>query len=567
MALRWLRAGVNAPLLLAALAGLLFLALDGSPAMLRVTTMAGISALLAIGYGLIFGHAGALSLCQATFFGIGAYVSGALSAFHGWSYLATVPPSLLAASLLAVLVAVPTLRLGAHAFALATLAVSQAAVLIAVQWAGVTGGADGIAGVPPPDLLGWAVPRGWPALILVWSLVAAGAAAAAWFTAGRRGQALALLRANPLALGPLGIDQRRLQGAAFLLSAALAALAGTLQPHLVRVVSPGVLDFPVMVACLTMTVVGGRLRPAGAILGALLLTWLPEWLRGFDQWYLFAYGAALLLAIVAAPDGILGALEAARRRLRPEPPPPLPAMTPLPPGAAQPAGLRVAGVTRSFGGMRALDGVTFAAPPGITGVIGPNGSGKTTLLNVISGIVRPDGGSVRLDGVDLAALPAHRVARTGVARTFQTPVLIDDATVLDNIRVAGVTAGQALFCLASMGLAAQAARRAGSLPQGTRRLVEIARALARRPRLLLLDEPAAGLTQAEQARLAVRLAALAQTGLSLLIVEHAMPFLMPLATHMVCLDQGRVIAEGTPDAVRSNPLVLDAYLGRPGRAA
>jgi branched-chain amino acid transport system permease protein len=580
-----MRRGVAVPLAVVALAYAVFVLPHASNYGLRVLTVAGIYALLGLGYGFIFGQAGALSLAQGTFMGVGAYVSGILAVRYGMPFDAALPASIGLPVLLAWLVAIPVLRLQTHYFALATLLIGQIVLLVATQSESVTGGANGIGGVPPPSLFGFLVTGRLAQLLLVWTLVAAGALFAWRIVSGRLGDAFALVRVHPVAARAVGIDTGSLRLAAFLLSAAFAGLAGSLYVHAIGVLSPDVLGFPVMITCLTIAVVGSRLRVAGAIAGSVLIIELPEWARFLRDDYLLAFGCILLLVVVALPGGLV---ETAERLLAwVWTPPPL-----TPPSAVRPRGARLndrgswlvlTGLSRRFGGVRALDDVALEVQAGsVLGLIGPNGSGKTTLLNVVTGTYPPDAGHVRLDGRDIAGWAPHLIARLGVARTFQTAALAPDLSALDNVAVARNAArlgvgsalrggrhdrasarAEAMALLDRMGAAPFAMEAAGTLPPGITRLVEIARALATEPRLLLLDEPAAGLNETEQAELARRLRGIAEEGVGLLVIEHNMPFLVPLADRMICLDQGRVIAAGTPAEVQADPLVIEAYLGTP----
>lgn len=556
---------------------------------LRVFTLAGIYALLVIGYQFVFGHAGALALTQGAFFGLGAYVTGILGARYGQGFEMTFPLSVLVPVLLAALVASPVLRLDTHYFALATLGVAQVLLLVALLAEPLTGGANGIPGVPGVDILGTPVPRGLPLAAFVWAWVIAGALVARQLLRGLYGTAFHVMRDNPMLASCLGLDTGRLRLTAFLLSAAYAGAAGSLFVHTIRVVSPEALEFHVMVAVLAMAVVGGRTRIAGAILGAFLLVHLPEWFRVFEKSYLIAYGAILLAMIVLAPEGLIGRLE----RWFPPAAPPLPEPEPLPPRTPMKGEgplLAVQGVARSFGGVRAVNGISLVVKRGeILGLIGPNGSGKTTLINLITGLVRADTGSIRFAGAPITGLRADAIARQGLARSFQTANLVDGLTALDNVAVARATAEGTGLCRAlraawddpsllrarrhamtllnQMGTGEAASRDAGALPHGIRRRVEIARALALQPALLLLDEPAAGLSEAEQVDLADRLASVRESGVTLIVIEHNMPFLARLADRLICLNEGKVIASGAPDAVRADPKVIEAYLGRAGAAS
>ena len=566
-----------APLLAAAGAGLAAYALlFADPYGLRVLTVAGVYALAVTGYQMIFGNAGALSLAQGTFYGIGAYVTGILGSRWGLGFEVTFPLSVLAPTLLALVVAAPVLRLESHYFALATLGIGQVVLLAAVEWQGLTGGSNGIAGVPGIELFGWRPGRGLGLALFVWTLAALGAVAAWRIGRGLRGLAFPLMRDTPAAARTLGIDIDRLRLECFALGAAYAGAAGALAAHIQRVVSPEVLEFPVMVTILTMAVIGGLGSVAGALAGAVLLTQLPEWFRGLEGGYLLLYGVALLATVVAAPWGLVGLAERLRARWLPEPPRPLPsALAPEPRPAAPFRGpaLYVEGFSKSFGGVRAVDGVGLTVDPGeILGVIGPNGSGKTTLINLVTGLEKPDAGRLYVRGVELTGRAPHAIARAGVARTFQTASLPPGTEALGAVAAARITLDRdvreaeahAMHFLERAGAADLARQPCATLPPGLRRRVELARALARQPAVLLLDEPAAGLTEAEQAELAGTLRAAADAGAAVLIVEHNMPFLLPLADRITCLDEGRVIAEGTPDAIRRDRRVRAAYLGSPG---
>jgi branched-chain amino acid transport system permease protein len=595
------RGGVALPLAVVALGYAALILPHASSYAMRVLALAGIYALLAIGYRFIFGLAGALSLAQGTFMGIGAYVSGILATRFDIPFDAALPLSIGVPVLLALLVAIPVLRLQTHYFALATLLIGQIAALAATQWQSVTGGANGIGGVPPLALLGWPITGRLPTLLTIWALVALGAAFAWQVARGRLGDAFAVLRSQPAAARAIGLDTGLLRLTAFLLSAAYAGLAGSLYGHAIGVLSPDVLGFPVMVTCLTIAVVGSRLRVAGAIAGAVLIIELPEWVRFLRDDYLLAFGCILLLVVVAVPGGLTEAAERLLGRLWVAPPEALPMggyphPGPLPKwegegrrGTGGEVLFEVAGLGRSFGGVRALEDVSLDLRAGeVLGLIGPNGSGKTTLLNAVTGIFPPDAGRIRLGGRDIAGHAPHRIARLGVARSFQTAALVPSLSALDNVAVAcgaarlglwrALCAGprdrdraaaraRAMALLDRMGAAPDAATLGAALPPGVARRVEIARALATEPRLLLLDEPAAGLNETEQADLAVRLRRIADAGIALLVIEHNMPFLAPLVDRMICLDHGRLIAAGTPQAVQADPLVIEAYLGTPTVAA
>jgi branched-chain amino acid transport system permease protein len=565
---------------------------------LRFLSLVCIYAIMVLGFQFIFGHVGAVSLAQSTFFGLGGYVTGIVGVEFGLDSAILLPLSVLAAVALASVIAVPVLKLEDHYFSLATLGVGLVIQLVAVNWEPLTGGLNGFSGIPPFRLLGFPIEARLHVFLFVWVCLIVATLISTRILNSLYGCSFNLVRESPHAAASLGIDVGRMRLAAFLLSAAYGGFAGALMAQVLRVVSPENLDLSLMATCLIMTVVGGSTRPLGAIVGALLIVFLRERFRIAQSYSLIAYTSATLAVLVLAPYGIVGSAERlwARyvRRSAPEranagaaEETDLDAL--LEPTATRPlsgeqALLRVRGVVKQFGGVHALEGVDFDVREGeIVGLIGPNGSGKTTLINIISGLYVADTGTIAFAGQPTADLPAHAISKLGMARTFQHIDLVDDLSVIDNIaigafRTESATLGGALSTLGSdprlkkararaaalaalLGVSEVAGSRCGELPYGTRRRVEVARALAAEPRLLLLDEPAAGLNEIEQADLARRIKRIAEAGVTVLVIEHNLLFLGALASRLICLDRGRIIAAGSPEEVRRDPRVVEAYLG------
>lgn len=538
-------------------------ALDDSY-LLRLLAIAGCYAIVTIGYQRIFGELGVLSLAQGAFFAVGGYTMAIFGLRTELDGLMLLPGAMGLATVAALIVAPPMLKLASHYFALASLAVAQLALLAAVNLESFTGGSNGLSGLPPLRLAGFQIDPGTPLTIIIWIVVAV-CAIAFWLPGGLALLRRHILREAPLAAQVLGLNPARWRIAAFAFSAACAGIAGGLYVQATGVVAPDIAEMAVMINVLAISVIGGRGRVAGAIIGALILAFLPETLRFIGGWQLFAWGAAMLLMLVLAPGGIAGLVENLLpfRRTAPAA---HSAAGPTPSGGGV---LRTRNLRKGFGGVAAVNDVSLTiGSREIVGVIGANGAGKTTLLNLLSGFERLDAGTVEWRNEDMASAPAHERARRGIGRSFQVDQLPSDINVLDAIAVAtpethnlAGARGEAAAIVDRLALTQHAHRPLSDLAPATRRLVDIARALAARPVLLLLDEPTSGLNAAERVLLAQTLRGLRDDGLSILLVEHDIGFLLSLADRIVCLDQGRMIADGKPgDLIRRDD--LKRFFGR-----
>ncbi|MEZ0059487.1 ABC-type branched-subunit amino acid transport system ATPase component/putative flippase GtrA [Bradyrhizobium elkanii] len=389
----------------------------------------------------------------------------------------------------------------------------------------------------------------------------------------------------------LGINPTTIRTLSFAVASATAGIAGALYAFLNSYISPDIFTFSDSVRFLLMVILGGAGSTFGGVIGAYILTYLPEYLQQFQIWQRFADGALLLLVMFVMPLGICGTLRSLFHRLRPEDPAPAPSEGISAENGLQhenrefPAELIAIDLTVRFGGLTALSKVSLRVKGGqIHALIGPNGAGKSTLVNTISGFYQPNEGRFELDGFELTGLRSHHVARLGLARTFQNTELFGDMSVLDNVMVgydqrlhyglAGALLrttrmrheerecrAAAIGLLDLVGLLPQANNTAKHLPFGLQRRLEIARALATKPKLLLLDEPAAGLTTQEIDDLEATIRRIACLGISVLLIEHHIDLIMALADTVTVLDYGQVIASDAPATVQSDPRVIEAYFG------
>ncbi|WP_432129680.1 branched-chain amino acid ABC transporter ATP-binding protein/permease [Streptomyces tendae] len=559
---------------------------------IHVVNIALIYALLAIGMGLAMGVSGQINLAQVAFFGVGAYAVAILTTHYGHGFWLSALLAVLATIVIGLFVGIPALRMQSHYLGIVTLGLA----LGFINWitnAHITGGADGISGIPVPTLPGVDLSSEYLYYYLeavVFGLALLFGLFVVHTSLGRR---LRAMRDDPLAAGAMGAEIPFLRMTAFLLASLYGGLAGVLYSGLIRYVAPETFSIGNMFILLAMVIIGGRRSLVGCVVGAIGLTLVREWLSDFSTYAQLGYGVVVVLMVVFAPTGLAGVparlrdlYERRRNRpsLRAELRPFTP-YTPLEQPAAGRALLSVEGVTKQFRGLRALDEVTLTVHEGeIRGVVGPNGSGKTTLFNVISGFYRATAGAVRFADDDTTAARPYTLSLAGLARTFQNLRLFGQLTVRENILVAldrsrtstiwqyavwqpGVLARerrlreQADEILERYGLADFAEAAPTSLPYGIQRRIEIARAMAARPRLLLLDEPAAGLNGEEVQQLIRIVRSIRDSGTTVVLIEHNMGLVMSLCEQVTVLSSGRVIAEGTPRTVVSAPEVIEAYLG------
>jgi ABC-type branched-subunit amino acid transport system ATPase component/ABC-type branched-subunit amino acid transport system permease subunit len=611
-----------------------------------------IHAIVLSGLALVVGCTGLVSLGHAGLFGIGAYTAGVLVLKLGLPLAATLPAAMVATAACGALLALPALRATGPSLAMATLAFGSIVQVIINEAGGLTAGPMGIT-LGPPALGGQPLdPRSFFWLVAALALVAL--AVVHRVLHSHVGRAFEALRASPVAADCAGVGAYRYKVIAFVLSAALAGLAGALHAWSEQYIAPETYSFELSVLFLLGVLAGGRRSCTGVLLGAALVVVLPRlldnmlllrtaatalalgvaavaawrWRRqgvpaarlaapvlgtavlaalsfvlpSLADWQPTVFGLIALGVVYALPDGLAGALRAALRRAAAAPgPAPVSAQAPAAArdgdGITRPAGgtgplLQVRHVSVSFDGLQALDAAGLTVQRGcIHGLIGPNGSGKTTLLDVLTGL-RAAGGlaSLRLDGRELAGLGPEEVARAGIARTFRNVRLFEDMSVLDNVLVglhhtfrsglqdvvlrsprcrreerAAQRRARRLLRLVDLG--ALAGQAAGSLPGGQQRLLEIARALAQDPRLLLLDEPATGLTLPQTRSLAALVRRIRDRGVSVLLIEHHMALVKGLCDTVTVLDSGRSIAHGTPRRVLADEQVIGAYLDLPHRMA
>jgi branched-chain amino acid transport system ATP-binding protein len=541
-----------------------------------VLAMVALTAIVGVGLNVLVGLTGQVSLGHVGFYAIGAYTVAILT-LKGYSFWLALPLAGVIAGVIGLLLSLPALRVTGPYLAMITIAFAFIVQHLSIEWRGLTGGSNGLMGLPPPTLGGTMFTEREIALL---AILIAGVgtflfhrlANSAW------GKAMVAVRDAEVAARSIGLNPVTVKAMAFMLSAVFAGLSGGIFAALLAFVAPDSFPFSQSILFLFACIVGGAGWVLGPAVGAVITVVLPELLSGLAEYRLLFFGALLLVVLWLAPQGILGMLARLFQRVDPRSAQAgdvdLAAF--LIAGAAR-APLEVSDIGITFGGIKAASGVSFTAVQGkVTSVIGPNGAGKTTVLNMIGGFYRPGTGSIRLGGAELAGAPAWKVARAGIGRTYQTTKLFETMNVLDNVLIAmrrgslgsmvsaAATASEEAIAealIAFVGYKGALAATAGDLPHVDRRLVEIARALAMRPRVLLLDEPAAGLMSSDKETLSGLLRRIADVGIAVILVEHDMRLVMGISDHIVVLDAGKPIAAGTPNDIRHDPKVLAAYLG------
>jgi branched-chain amino acid transport system permease protein len=551
----------------------------------------GIYAFAVLGLVLLTGVGGLTSFGQAAFVGIGAYATAWYTAVQGGSPWIGLLLALLLTGLVATVLGAATLRLGGHFLPLSTIAWGIAIFFLFGNIDAI-GRYSGLSGIPAitigPISLGGNVAM----YCFIWGLLGIVMLLCRNLLDSRKGRAIRSLRGGIAMVESLAIDSFRMRLAIFVFAGTLAGLSGWLYAHMQRYVNPAPFDIRPSIELLLMALVGGAGHIAGAVVGAAVITLLkntlqdvlPVFTRYSAQLEVVAFGVLFVVILQKARTGIVPMIN----RYLPRPRLALPAQVPPLARRARPivsgqSVLTIQGATKRFGALAAVNDVSFEVKTGeVLGLIGPNGAGKSTLLNLITGTAKPNAGRIMFLDHDVTKLAPRHIAARGVARTFQHVKLRPNMTLLDNALLgtysrtrSGFLAGairldrteeksaqfEAFQQLKRVGLGEKAGELAGNLPLGQQRLLEVARALAADPVVVILDEPAAGLRSLEKQILSQLLRTLRDEGMTIVLVEHDMEFVMNLVDRIVVMDFGSKLAEGVPADIRAEPRVQEAYLG------
>lgn len=589
--------------------------ITGNYYLMRVGGSVGIYLILAAGLSIVAGQAGLLDLGYAGFYGIGAYVYALLASPQFGIHLpffVAATASVAAAVLAAMTVSIPTLRLHGDYLAMVTLGFGQIVKILLNNMdrpINITNGPNGIVAVDPPRILGIAFASLESQYVFIWLFAIAVLVGVSRLAGSKIGRAWNALRENETAAACMGVNIKRYRVSAFVGAAAIAGLAGALFASWQGAVFPQNFTMNETIVLYCMIVLGGTRSIPGIMLGVLLLQVLPEVLRAYSVYRMLIYGFALVLLAIFRPQGLIGTGErligidpAKVHTTNPDSEETKDAkMMPIGSehashlnigafvqGKTEVPALEIQGLSCSFGGLKALSGVDFSVGKGeVVGIIGPNGAGKTTVFNLITGLVQPSAGDIRLNGCSIVGKAPHEVATLGAARTFQNIRLYETQSVLENV-LAGchlrhsprlpeilvrsksyvkkeredITYVRGILADMECGLAERESDIVAELSYPDKRRVEMARALATGAKLILLDEPAAGMTAEEIAMMADEIAVLQNQGYTIVVIEHHMDLITAVCDRVIVLDHGEKIAEGTCSEVASNPEVIQAYFGK-----